>query len=150
MSKNLLDKMKKTSDAKAAPAEAAEVVDDNMKPANPELHASHEPVTGTSTISKEDQAALDAGQQVAEATVFETQEVLVIQEGDKMVDCSEPSTEPDFDEVVEGVTVGNLLDMHRMLSYCMRGNQRPAVLQVQKLVVSLLPEGTPIKHRNPV
>ncbi len=45
------------------------------------------------------------------------------------------------------VTVGDLLDMHRMLSYCLRGNQRPAVLQVQQKCVALLPKGTPIIHR---
>lgn len=54
----------------------------------------------------------------------------------------------DYDAKAE-VTVGDLLDMHRMLSYCLRGNQRPAVLRVQQLCVKLLPEGTAIIHREP-
>jgi hypothetical protein len=63
--------------------------------------------------------------------------------------ASDCKIEVDYDEEVT-VTVGDLLDMHRMLSYCLRGNQRPAVLRVQQLCVKLLPAGTQIIHREPV
>ena len=54
----------------------------------------------------------------------------------------------DWDAKVE-CTVGDLLDMHRMLSYCLRGNQRPAVLKVQQRLKLLMPEGTAIQYREP-
>ena len=62
------------------------------------------------------------------------------------LDYTEPN--PNYQQEVV-VTVGNLLDMHRMLSYCLRGNQRPAVLRVQQCLTRLLPAGTIITYREP-
>ena len=42
------------------------------------------------------------------------------------------------------VTIGDITEMHRKLGFCMRGNQRPAVLAVQQDLVKLLPKDTPI------
>lgn len=64
------------------------------------------------------------------------------------ISASEPA-EIDYDKEVV-VTIGNILDLHRKLSYCLRGNQRPAILSCQQLLLRLLPEGTPIIHREPV
>jgi hypothetical protein len=47
------------------------------------------------------------------------------------------------------ITAGDLLDMHRMLGYCLRGNQRPTVLFIQQRIVSLLPPDTPLVYREP-
>lgn len=45
------------------------------------------------------------------------------------------------------ISVADLLEMHRKLGFCLRGNQRPAVLSIQNDIVKLLPEGTPIVYK---
>jgi hypothetical protein len=57
--------------------------------------------------------------------------------------------EPNGFDTPVTVTAGDLLDMHRMLGYCLRGNQRPTVLFIQQRIVSLLPPDTPLVYREP-
>lgn len=82
-------------------------------------------------------------------------DVVVNSVPNKVVDYNPPSEDGtlevgavDYTKEVT-ITVGDLLDMHRITGYCLRGNQRPAVLRLQQMIANLLPEGTPIIHREP-
>jgi len=96
-------------------------------------------------------SALGTGEAVSDVSVSSVPAAESVTKEEPKVEEPAPLSDPeattdDFFATEVTVTFGDLMRMHRKLGYCMRGNQRPAVLQVQKDLVALLPEGTVIQY----